>query len=114
MYHILEALDNDDIDQVVEWSKGYRADQGMPVDQKSGKKVFRRSSNPTQSPRQTTYERYDLLFEAELMDISSETTVPEKDARLLRAASRELVQRFRENREKLSEALTFLEDTIHD
>src|ERR1700722_16435782 len=110
MYYILEALEKEDIDQVVELSKQYRFDQGGPVNRQSASRVFEHSSDPTQSPGQLAVAKYDLQFEEEIRKLLSETkSIPNRYARALTVASRELIQKFRENRSQLGEALDFLE-----
>jgi hypothetical protein len=77
------------------------------VNKRSGSRVFRRSPDSIHSPRQLVLEKYDLQFEEEIRnDLSTSPNFPYQYARALGAASLELIQKFRENRAKLAEALT--------
>ena len=65
--------------------------------------IYMQNSVPTSSLREVVCTKYDLLFEDEIGNLFSETSLPNRYVR-------ELVQTFRENRTKLSQAITFLED----
>jgi hypothetical protein len=81
------------------------------VNRQSTNRVFEHSFDPTQNPVQLAVAKYDLQFEEEIRKLLSETkSIPNRYARTLTAASRELIQKFRENRSQLGEALVFLED----
>ena len=73
------------------------------MDRQSGSKVFQPDPSPFQSPVETTRTKYDLQFEEALNNIFWEADLPIMYAR-------ELIQKFRENRARLHDALYGLEN----